>query len=419
MFACMVAGNVGLLGTAARSRLEGLNRASASDVLSNVAGVLHQHGKAQTQTSQLLQMLAAEGATPGATESLNSALATVISEIEQSVEPTIKAGHADTQQAIDASINALESTTGTAVEFKQAADNADNEWFTCVRNEQAQLVAVEEADSAMQSSRTTETEACQLQEDRKAFSWQSDEFPSQFDCDNAEASACSTELSNFETQVNDLVASLKETLAQSESDYAEAKAGCDTAKEDLVAKQSAHDTALTAWNEKKVECLSLHETRTVSMCNFGSELQRKCADVTAYHDLLAQVDAVNGGVYSRPDRVAEWTTVHMTKCMLGLVQEGADLDASAIEQCEISADYDNDVGTLLRRDSEFAELTTADQFTCQETTITFSGQTWQVPTGDDAASSDYVVLDYSADVNLAEDPVFSECSEDTAGPGKP
>ena len=98
---------------------------------------------------------------------------------------------------------------------------------------------------------------------------------------------------------------------------------------------------------------------------------------------------------------------------------GADLDASVIEQCEVSADYGAGMTTLLRRCRECAILTTADQFTCQEITISFSGQIWEAPTDDEQASSDYIVLGYHPDANLADGPVYPECSDDSAGPGKP
>jgi len=337
-------------------------------------------------------------------------LNSVIHDIEQDVEPKIKAGHAETQQAIDDGISALDLATKSAVEKKEAADTADGDWFNCVRGEKVDRETIEEAEIALENARTTETEACQLEEDRKDFSWQ----PSQtftLSCDFEGDGTCDSQLANYKIQMDELTSGLRADTEEPVRLYVEAAEACQTAKDDHVAKQSALDSAVVQWNTKKQECLNKHESRQVSMCIFGTELQRKCGKVDAYNTILAEIDQT-GGVRSHPDRVAEWTTTHMTTCMLRLVVEGAQIDTAGLETCESSADYAADVGTLVRREDERDALTTPDKFTCAESTITFGGETWTIPGGDAPASSGYVTEPYHPAVNLALGSVpFTFCTD--------
>jgi len=413
MFVRLVAVNAGLVSMAARSKLDGMSNAPrVSDVMSSLIATLQQRGSGDAEMSQLLSMIA----TPGATDSLNDALQTAISEIEGSVEPMIKSAHEETQQAIDERISALESSTGKAVERKQTANTEDDEWFNCVRDEKAKKEAVEDAETALQNSRNSETVACQLQEDRKDFSWKSSEV-FEFSCNFASDGTCDSQLATFESQMNDMLSGLRSELDESVRLYEEAAAGCEQAKADTVAKQNAREGADTAWEAQREVCFGKHESREVSMCLFGEELQRKCGEVTAYDDLLAQVDKVNGGVHSHADRVSEWTTMRSVTCQLRLIMNGAALDQAAIDNCKASVNYDSDVGTLRRREDERAALTTADQFTCAETSIAFRGETWEIGGEPTPSSSDYVVVDWTPAVSLSElSPAFDFCQAE--GPGK-
>merc|ERR1719433_1383089 len=134
---------------------------SVVNVMEKIGSLLEARGADATVLSNL-KLLAAQGVTPGATDSLNEILTRVINEIEADVETKIKSGHRDTQAEIDRRIGKVKSTTTVVVERKSEADAADQAWSNCVRDEKAARVAVEEAEAALAKSRSNIEEPCKL-----------------------------------------------------------------------------------------------------------------------------------------------------------------------------------------------------------------------------------------------------------------
>merc|ERR1711972_559211 len=148
-------------------------------------------------------------------------------------------------------------------------------------------------------------------------------------------------------------------------------------------------------------------------CIFGATLQRKCSKAAAYSTLVKEVETVNGGEHSHPDRIKEWEGVAVTKWMISKVIGGAEIDSTTLEACESSVSYNRDVGVLDKQGERFAALTSPKMFTCEETTITFGGETWDVPQGDMPASSEYISKADHPAVSLAEDTTpFAFCGGD-------
>jgi len=385
---------------AARQNLKVEAASSVANVMDKITGLLQAHG-GNTEVLASLKLFAVERITPGATDSLNEILHKVISEIEQNVESKIKSGHVNTQYAIDERIADLRSGTSQAVDRKVEADDADNAWFNCVRNEKAALVAVEEAERALAQSRSEVNEPCQLQEDRSAFSFKVDKDKLKFYCDIAEYGNCDEQLKNYKSQITNMRSALQYDMNVKEQSYKRAKQRCDAAKADLVEKQSARDGASAEWSSQRRQCLEKHEPRQVAMCIFGTTLQAKCDKVAAYKMLMSQIDQEKGGEFSHPDRVAEWRTTSLTKCLLSKVVDGYEIDNAALDACEKAIDFAEEVGELDRQTATFEKLTTDAMFTCEEKDIKFRGQTWEVPGDYQPQSSQYVVKDFFAEVSLA------------------
>jgi len=370
--------------------------------MDKISGLLQAHG-ANSEVLANLKMLTSHSITPGATDSLNEILVRVIGEIETNVESKIKSGHTDTQKAIDQRIDDLRSATTEAVDHKSEADAADNAWFECVRAEKAARVAIEEAEADLAQSRSNRNEPCQLQQDRAPYAWGPTAAQLKFVCDISQHGNCDQQLQNYESQIRNMVAGLKSDVKAKVESYQEAKQACDAAKADVVEKQYARDAAVSAWESKRRECMHKHEPRQVAMCLFGVSLQNKCAKVDAYNTLMAQIDQVKGGEYSHPDRVAEWRTTALTKCMLSKVVDGAEVNEATLNACEQSVNFAYDVvGTLDRKSEVFAELTAAEKFTCSEDNIKFRGETWEVPQGEAPASSEYTTKSFLPEVSLAK-----------------
>jgi len=379
---------------------------TVAQVMESMGSLLQQRGDSH------LDSIARFAETPGANDALIDALNDVIQQLELDVETKIKAGHLDTQNAIDSSIDQVKAATDRAVEFKSNADVEDTAWFNCVESEKTKRIAIEDANTALQAAIIEESEACQAQQDARQFNWQSPGL--EFVCDIQEHGNCNQQMTNYLTQIEDMNSGLQSDVTSAEGVFTQAKNRCDVAKVDLAEKQSAHSDALEAWSAQRALCLQKHEARQVSLCLFGAELQLKCSAAGAHTDLMAKVNGA-GSEYSEADRHEEWDTVSVTKCMLHVVIAGGDLDSS-LSTCEAEVNYERDVSALDQRESEFDDLMTPEKFTCSESTITFGGQTWVITNGGEA-SSDYNVEDYHPAVNVEEGSVAFDFCE-VAGPGK-
>jgi len=421
---CALAADVVIVGSAVRQQLNTDGSSGAAQVMGRIGALLQTRGGAGDEVLNNLRSLALQKITPGATDSLNEALTKVIAELETEVETKIKSWHLDTQRAIDAAVDALRGATTNAVDEKQTADGLDGAWYSCVTDEKAKRVAIEEAEEALQQARDSQIEPCQQQEDRKATGAQPQADTLKFFCDISTHGNCDAQIANYKAQVDSMISGVKaETQAAVES-WTEAKNACDAAKADVVAKQSALGDATSAWHDARSSCKEKHESRQVALCMFGEALQRKCGKATEYRDHIEAVEKENGNEYSRPDRVKEWKAVAATKCMLSKVIAGGEISGTTLDECENTINFDNDVGVLDEKQGEFAELTSPAKFTCNEDTITFSGEIWEVPTGEAPASSEYVSRPFAPEVSLDEDSSpFALCSGDAsppdeAGPGK-
>jgi len=358
-----------------------MDQASVPHVMDRINALLQTRGLGSAKVSVDI--------TPEAQESLNSALAKVVDEIEANVESKIKAGHRGTQEAINKAIAELSAATSQAVNQKKRADELDQAWSDCVREEKAKRVAIEEAEYALAQAQKAQIAPCQLQEDRKMFTFTPDPDKLKFVCDIAEHGNCDPQMTNYQTQIDSMLSTLRTDAAAATSSWTEAKTACDAAKANVVQKQYDLEAAKKAWRAQRQRCLSEHESRQVSMCIFGKNLQHKCEKASAYTDLIAEVEKVNGGEHSHPDRIEEWKTTSMTKCMLQKVISGANIDNDVLDACEAAVDYASGVDELDRKADEYAALTAADKFTCSESSIKFTGEMWNVPDGDAPASSEY------------------------------
>jgi len=405
-------------GLAVRQNLSVERRSTAASVVDTVGALLQaRKNKNSASSAKLMGDLRASArsfATPGAIDALNDALNTVISELEANVETKIKAGFSDTQSAIDTHISDLTTATSAVVAQKGVADTDDATWFSCVGNEKSKLEAVEAAEVALAAAQESTIVPCQNQEDRKDFNF----VPTQdfeFACEFTAPELCQTEFNAYESMVNNMLSTLTADFQAASSSWQEAKDNCDAANADVAAKESALASANTDYTGQKQTCLEKHESRQLAICQFGSDLQQKCSDVFAYNSLMAEVDQVNGGVHSQPDRESEWQTTQVTKCMLEQIIAGADINDATLTTCENNVNFGTQVGVLDRKESEFAGQTVAEKFTCAEETITFNdGNTWEIPTGEDPHSSDYKIVPFAPQVDVLTPPAFSFCG----GPGK-
>merc|ERR1719265_2584467 len=123
------------------------------------------------------------------------------------------------------------------------------------------------------------------------------------------------------------------------------------------------------------------------MCTFGDRLQEKCEargkfEAVLERELTSQEQSVD------KKRQAQWESVQKVRCALerfiggGSVEppEGGGVTAS----CEDKIDYLSDVGFIDDLKADQDRLALAQQFTCEEKSVSFSGFWWSTgPTSND------------------------------------
>jgi len=354
-------------------------------------------GGNMNQFKEEIRALTHDGVTPGVADQFSSA----IGKLEEG-DKKIKAGFQSAQTALDQKMSALGGATDEAVASKTGADESDNSHFQCVRVEKAMLEHAEQRERELQKSRSAVTEPCQEQDDLTKFSWSTDADALNFQCDISVSDNCDAQLTAYRAQIATLFEELELDTQEAGDKYSAAKKRCDAAKADVVRKQSAHDESVKAWKQKQAECRQKLEARNGAICAFGTKYQAKCQNVDSTAALRQEIEPGSGSALSLPDMKKEWKASHIVKCLLAQGVKQEHIDDTVVDSCEQSVDFEGDVGRFDFHHDEFAALLTPERLSCQEETISFKGETWQVPAGDNPKSSDYRVVPYKPQVSRAE-----------------
>jgi len=352
-----------------------------------------------------IRMLA--GTTPDAISNLNDALAKVIEDITTNVDSMIISGFNATQVAIDNSVSELEGATTTAGTSKGAANDIDETWFSCISEEKGLNVGIETAQTELTNAGIDKVAPCDAKTDSQDFESDPNEGGTEqwaFTCDFTVGN-CDANMDAYEIKVDGMLNTMSSNAAGASVTYNGNRVLCETAETRESDAETGLSNAQDDWSKKREICQGVHENRTTDMCTFGYNYQIKCSKVALYTDLIAQVDEVDGSMHSEADRQQEWETTQVTKCLLQRVIDNLELNDESTETCREGLDekYSVTVGQIDKKNANFLESTSGDNFNCEESTITFKGRTWAVPTGLSTASADYIESDYfpavSSDVN--------------------
>lgn len=374
--------------TAARGSL---NEDRFVSTVEKLGSLLQSHGYADST----VQSLAAQAITPGAKASLDAALKEVINQLEEKVITKIKGFHDKTQVAINEAIGNLQASTQAAIQKKEAADNADQTWVDCVEQEKAAAKAIETARGDKQQAEAAVTSLCKRMEDRDNISMNQTADQMKFECDISKIGNCDAQVLKYEAQIDSMMSTMTTNVAGHVKSWTEANIACTAAKTELTSKTNALLEREEQWAKQRKTCNDNHATRVMSMCAFGTKFNMKCFDVSNYQNLSQRINE-SGDEMSDPDRVKEWKTVGVTKCMLLEITQGKDIDAAALSQCEAQSDaasFAKNVGVLDTKGGVFQDETTTSKFTCSEQTLKFHGQTWDMSATEDGskvASAAYV-----------------------------
>jgi len=318
-------------------------------------------------------------ATHSSLDLLNAALENTISEIEEQVHTQIIASRDATQAEIDKRIEDLNNSNTDLLNEKRQADGADADWMQCVSDEKGMAKGIEDATAALEQARNNRATMCQLQEDNRYFSYQTDPAQIRFQCDISLSSEhnCDVQWQEFQYDLEVAWESFIDEVDSAVGVHDAHAYACQQAEADERAKEASLRRATERYETQHSTCLSTQEARRLAMCSFETGYQGKCDLATLYLNLIEEIDTADGSDYSHPDRVQEWTLTSTTICLLRRIIETSAVDTTHVSECEAAINTDH--LNLGRQRQQFTELTTEPNYGCAETAITFQGETWEIP----------------------------------------
>lgn len=359
----------------------------------------------------LSTQVAEDQATPGAADALNKALTGVITQIGEKVDIKIIQDHKATNIEIGRRVNNVVKKTTDAVGRFSEAKSLDQTWVTCVGSEKTKLSDAERATRLLQGAVATRNTECRAHAKTRNVKWDV-ETPS-FECQVSDR--CKQGGKSFSKQVAEIRSFLSSQAVDADDKYDKTLASCRAAKTAVTEADTANDQARSALEKQRSECEDLVEIRQTAMCLFGLKLQEKCGMLEKYKSLLGDVETVDGGVYSHPDRESQWSATHIVKCMLQNIISGTPLNSGSMNACAATVNFADSVGLMDYKKKDIESATTPDNFSCDEKEISFSGSGWTIPDAEDATSDGYMMTRLAYEVALTSNSApFAFCNAEPA-----
>lgn len=367
-------------------------------------------------TEELLQQLsgyASAAVTPGAEGSYVKSLKAVSQDITTQVEKKITDGQAATQTKLDSLFANLGAANTAANDAKTTAAANDKSWFECAAVEKTKRQDAEAAEQSLTSARTSENEACQLQQDNKGFAFDATgKYKLDFACDFMVDGNCSAAIGSWnQGTIQKMSTDARALLSQEQTHYNELKASCEAKTTARQEAESVLGAAESAWSNQRAACKKLAAQRSASMCAFGTKAQAKCTSEAAFKVLVAATKKAQGDADSEVDRETEWIASRTTQCMIAKsMQKGlnAALGEGDLEACSGEVNFNQDVGRLNTHQADFETLSKAN--ICADGPISFfNGKAWRIPAGDKPASKSYTTVDFAPQLDPSTSNNFHFC----------
>jgi hypothetical protein len=314
---------------------------------------------------------------------------TLLPTVDNEIAASILKEFTTTQQLLTDKVAALRSSTSAAVAGKSRADQEDTALVTCRETQKTKISAHEDCEDAREKAIADLNQQCEEKRAAATKKKGEKEAAATFDlgsavcspetCDVAADPTCG--LGDLAESVQGLQAQVKlkvdhynkltQELAEADGAAVEA---CTAAEKYPVENDCS--TEQQEAREESQRCTAAHETADLGKCSFGVSLQGKCADLSEVRGLISSIKAADRtDTLSEPDRQQEWSAVQRLKCVLEALRDDGDLSQDAAAQCaaDESRQYPKEFDF---KEAEIQELTTAANFACSETTISFSGYRW-------------------------------------------
>jgi hypothetical protein len=393
------------------------------DAAGNVEGMVEANHAGSTRAQLLAQMesrvssLAQAKLTPEAKSVITD---TLLPTVDNEIAGSIMKEFDTTQQLLQDRVAALQSSTSAVVAAKRRADQVDTDLVTCRETQKSKLSDFEQCEASLQAAIANLNQQCEEARTAAEAKKKEKEAAATFDLGSSVCSPESCDVASDPTcGLGDVAASVKGLQAQ-------VKLKADHYNKVVQELAAADGTALEACNaaqrypientctaqlnsvlQQVQRCSVAHETANLDKCSFGSGLQGKCSDLTGVQELVAKIKASDrSDALSEPDRQHEWQAVQRLKCLLEALRDESDLSEDAAATC--AADEARKYPKVFDyKEAEIAELTSAANFACTETKISFSGYSCSVG----SKSADFTKSEDKPDVSLVVDTLpFSFCA---------
>jgi len=399
----LLVGSLALTVAEVSSFRQGTDASNAVRVVEQIGELLQERSMGTETLVHQLSEYASAAITPGAGGTFATSLKTVVQDLEAKIEKKIKDGQDATQGKLDSLFQSLENANTATNTAKTTAVSSDKSWFTCVADEQSKRQVAEHAEQSLTDAQSIETQVCQQHQDSTGFKYDGEgKFTMNFACDHSVDGSCEAALKAWEeSTVQKMYTDAETHMAKEQKSHDTLKASCEAKTEARIEAKATLDASESAWGNQRAACSKLASQRQTSLCAFGAQAQTKCLSQAEYAKLLAATQQAKGDADSEVDRESEWKAAGASKCMINnAIQKGlngavagADLDA-----CAAQVDFDQDVGKLNTRQTEFDTLSGANA--CAAGAITFyNGKTWNVPQGAKPASKSYTQAPFTPQLN--------------------
>lgn len=376
----LVFGSLALRGVWSARQKGSVEAGSAVQAVDAISALTHR----QDLTIRRIAELVDAQATPGAGEAYGKQLTEAVAGIEAEVEPKIRDAHNRAQEQYEKKLQTVNAADETTKASKQAADQQADAWFTCVAEQQADQQAIEDATVALVAATDAAAKACQAQEAKENFALSAgEEYKFDMACDLGVSDGCLPQHQSFNAKVDKMLQEAQDAVKGSAAKYAELKAGCEQRTQEAAKAKGAKEAAEQAFAKKELECKKTGEAREFAICQYGHQMQEKCVKETEYLEHLAVASAT-----TEPDRMDEWTSTHILKCMLTRAEEKGlehPVNADDLQACTKSVNYEEHVGKLEKQKAAFDKM--AGACSSDQPVVFGNGQTWEVPTGEPIAAA--------------------------------
>lgn len=176
---------------------------------------------------------------------------------------------------------------------------------------------------------------------------------------------CATEISQFNSSVDQEVTDLSTNVGNGEQAW-------ESAKQDWLDAKGERDTYASEYSTKAAECNGYVDTFTdVKVPDYESAANQYCCDWTKYNDAKSKVNGVGTG-WSDTDRLQEWKTVREVVCLLKLLKDDIDGTDVSYENCAdngwLSAEEQQDLNAAFRADLDVDQIV----FNCTYLNVDFN-----------------------------------------------